>query len=254
MSNEFHPDSAQPSPQPVRVQLPDHKPYVTIVILVTTVLVFILQFAIQYFTGIDLLFLYGGKINQFILKGEVWRLITPAFLHGSEWHILINMYALFVIGKRLERFYGHWRLILLYFLSAFAGNVLSFVLSPASSLGASTAIFGLFAAEGVFIYQNRMLFGKEPTRQAIMNFGLLLIINLGFGFIYRLQVDNFGHIGGLLGGVFFAWKAGPILKFSDQPPFLSVIDARKKSDVMLASLVVLIGFTIIAMIPFFTNS
>ena len=184
------------------------------------------------------------------MMGQFWRLFTPALLHGSVLHIALNMYALYIIGRRLERFYGPGRFLLLYVLSAFSGNVLSFVLTPAPSLGASTAIFGLFAAEGMFIYQNRKLFGELRTRQAIINLGVILMINLAYGFMPGTNIDNMGHIGGLLGGIFFAWKAGPELKLTGQPPFFSVKDERKKGDILIASLVVLIGFVVIALIPF----
>ena len=169
MTNEYRSPDNEPIRQPFRVQFPDRKPLITYILIGITTFIFVLQFGVQYFIGSDLLFFYGGKINQFIMDGQVWRLITPALLHGSFLHVAMNMYALYVIGQRLERFYGHWRFLLLYVLSAFAGNVLSFVLSPTPSLGASTAIFGLFIAEGMFIYQNRDLFGKERTRQALMN-------------------------------------------------------------------------------------
>jgi len=62
-----------------------------------------------------------------------------------------------------------------------------------------------------------------------------------------------GHIGGLIGGIFFAWKGGPILRISGQPPLLNAVDVRKKSDVLLASLIVLFGFILIAIIPFVTG-
>jgi len=135
-------------------------------------------------------------------------------------------------------------------LSAFAGNVLSFVLTPAPSLGASTAIFGVFAAEGMFIYQNRGLFGPERTRHALFNLLIILAINLSFGFMPGTNIDNMGHIGGLLGGIFFAWKAGPTLQITGQPPFFLVADTRKKDDILIACLVVALGFCIIAVIPF----
>lgn len=229
--------------------MPQRKPVATLILVVVTVLFFILQSII----GRDILFFYGGKINELIMLGQIWRFLTPALLHGSILHIALNMYALYVIGGRLERFYGPGRFLLLYVLSAFAGNVLSFVLTPAPSLGASTAIFGLFAAEGMFIFQNRKLFGQLRTRQAIINLGVILMINLVYGFNPATNIDNMGHIGGLLGGIFFAWKAGPLLKLTGEPPFFTVSDGRKKGDILVASLVVMIGFTIIALIPFFTS-
>jgi rhomboid protease GluP len=127
------------------------------------------------------------------------------------------------------------------------------VLTDNPSLGASTAVFGLLAAEGVFIYQNRKMFGQARTRQALMNLLVILGINLFYGFAPGTRIDNMGHIGGFIGGVFFAWKGGPTLKIAGQSPFLHIIDERKKGEVVLASLVVFIGFSIIALIPFFTS-
>jgi rhomboid protease GluP len=250
MSEGTPPPNEDQQRQMIRVQLPDRKPIVTISILIITAMVFIAQYLLQITTGYDILFLYLGKINDFIMQGQLWRLITPALVHGGIFHFILNMYALFVIGNRLERFYKPGRFLLLYVLSAFAGNVLSFVLSSVPSLGASTAVFGVLAAEGVFIFQNRKLFGEARTRQAITNLAMILIINLGYGFLPGSKIDNMGHIGGLLGGFFFAWKAGPVLKLEGNPPFFTVVDSRQKSDILAASLVVFVGFIVIALIPF----
>jgi rhomboid protease GluP len=243
------PRSEQPQ-SPVHVKMPTRKPTVTYALIGVTTLVFILQYLVEAATGTDLLFIYGGKINVLIMEGQFWRLLTPVLLHGSILHITFNLYALYVIGRRLELFYGHGRFLLLYILSAIAGNVLSFVLTPAPSLGASTAIFGLLAAEGIFIFQNRKLFGAARTQQAILNLGAILMINLAYGFMQNTNVDNMGHIGGLIGGVFFAWQGGPLLKVTGMPPIFEVVDVRKNREVLVASVVVIIGFALIAMIPF----
>ena len=235
------------------MRLPHRKPKVTIALIVITIIIFILQFIIEMYTGADVLFFYGGKINEFIRIGQVWRFITPTVLHGSVLHLAFNMYALYILGRRLESFYGHGRLLLLYMLSGFAGNIFSFLFTTAPSLGASTAIFGLLAADGVFLIQNWKLFGPERTRQAIINLVFILILNLTYGFVPSTNIDNMGHIGGLIGGIFFAWKGGPILRINGQPPLLNAVDVRKKSDVLLASLIVLFGFILIAIIPFVTG-
>jgi rhomboid protease GluP len=236
-----------------RVKLPTRKPFGTYAIIGLTVAVFILQTIVETISGRDLLFVYLGKINQLIEIGQLWRLITPILLHGSILHIAMNMYALYILGQRLERFYGHKRFLLLYLLSGFAGNVLSFVLTAAPSLGASTAIFGLFAAEGIFIFQNRKLFGGGKTRQALINLGIVLLINIVYGFAPGSHIDIMGHLGGLLGGFFFAWKGGPILRIAGQAPFYNMVDTRSSKEVLTASLVVIVGFIIIALIPFITN-
>jgi membrane associated rhomboid family serine protease len=90
--------------------------------MVITAGVFAVQYLLQVTTGFDILFLYAGKINMFIMQGQVWRLLTPALLHGGILHLALNMYALFIIGSRLERFYGPGRFLLLYVFIGFFGE------------------------------------------------------------------------------------------------------------------------------------
>ena len=249
MSSE-RPDQQEPSvgSQAVKVSTPAVKPMVTFALIIFTFLIYALQLASEYITGYDWLFIYGGKINEVILAGEVWRLITPVFLHSSIPHIVFNMYALYILGRRSESVYGHARFTLLYFLSAFGGNVLSFVLSPSPSLGSSTAIFGLLAAEGVFIFQNRRLFGKR-TKSMLSNIIMVLFLNLAIGFSPSLNIDYFGHLGGLLAGFLFASLSGPKLVVEGLPPNLILKDSRSKGEIRNAVVFVTIGFVIMSLIP-----
>lgn len=143
-------------------------PVITYVLIALTVAIYLLQVATQALMGYDIPAALGMKSNPDIIAGQIWRLVTPMFLHGSILHIGFNMYALVIIGSGLERRFGHWRFLLLYVLGSIAGNVFSFLLSPNPSLGASTAIFGLLGAEMVFFYQNREMFGKG-ARRALQN-------------------------------------------------------------------------------------
>jgi rhomboid protease GluP len=237
----------------VRVAVPKEKPFVTYTLMAVTVVVFALQMISQYsLQGADLPFYYGGKINQFILQGQVWRLITPVFLHGSVLHILFNMYALYSLGRSLERVYGHGRFTALYFLAGFAGNVASFFLSPNPSLGSSTAVFGLVAAQGVFMFQNRKLFGNDQARSSIMNTLSIVAINLFIGLSPGSNIDNWGHVGGMLGGLLFAWLGGPLWKIEGIAPQYQVVDQRDSSQVLLAAAVVAVFFGLIAALRFFT--
>lgn len=214
LPNSETPPPAQPGEVVVQVKLKTNvkKPVVTYVILAVTILIYALQFLLPILLGYDLLTLLGAKINEFILRGEVWRLITPVLLHANLIHLAFNMYALFSIGSGLERFYGHKRFLWLYLIGAYTGNVLSFFLSDNPSLGASTAVFGLVAAEGVLILRNRRLYGNR-ARSMLLNLGLVLAVNLSFGFTPGSNIDNWGHLGGLIGGAAFAWVAGPVFKF-----------------------------------------
>jgi rhomboid protease GluP len=197
---------------PVVLRTSVKKPWVTYIILAVTILMYGVQYLTQKMTGYDLPFLYGVKANDYILAGEIWRLITPVLLHGSLIHLAFNMYALYSIGTSLERFYGHKRFLWLYLIAGFTGNVLSFLLTASPSLGASTAIFGLVAAEGVLIFRNKRIYGNR-ARSLLLNLGLVLVVNLSFGLTPGSNIDNWGHLGGLAGGLIFAWVAGPIYKF-----------------------------------------
>jgi rhomboid protease GluP len=222
----------------------------TYVILGFTVFVYLMQMASVAIFGyavyqIDWLELYGARFNQAIRMGEIWRFITPVFLHGSIPHIFFNMYALLSIGSFLERHFGHKRFVLLYFLGAFSGNVFSFLLTGEQgySVGASTAVFGLVAAEVVFFYQNRKLFGSQ-AKQAISNAAFIIAINLFIGL--TPGIDNWGHVGGLLGGAMFAWFAGPRWEVAGISPDLRLQDQREFREIVLGAGLVIIVFGALA--------
>jgi rhomboid protease GluP len=123
------------------------------------------------------------------------------------------------------------------------------VLTPAPSLGASTAVFGLLAAEAVFLYQNRAIL-RDQARRAISNLVYMAGINLLIGFSVT-GVDNWGHIGGMLGGLLFAWFGGPIWKVEGLYPSLQVVDERKDNALLAGSLAVLLFFIPLAAMGFF---
>ena len=240
---QSYPTTAQEKPSMVRIPVPTVKPVVTYTVLGLTILVYMLQVGTQTLLGNDIPATLGLKANDLILKGELWRLITPVLLHGSLMHILVNMYALNIFGPSLERHFGHLRFLILYLLSGFAGNVVSFVFSPAYSLGSSTAIFGLLGAEGVFLYQNRQLFGSNAQR-ALVNIITIGLINLVIGL--SPGIDNWGHVGGLLGGVSFCWLGGPLLKVEGIYPALKISDSREPGDMWRAAMAVGLAFVLIA--------
>jgi rhomboid protease GluP len=237
-----------PQPQPVRVAMPSLSPVATYVILGFTILVYLLQMASAALLGDDLPLMLGARITELILEGQWWRFLTPVFLHGSLTHIFFNMYALFSIGSFLERQFGHGRFLLLYFLGAFAGNVFSFLLTDGYSVGASTAVFGLIAAEGVFFYQNRKIFGGQ-AKQAIGNAVFIIAVNLFIGL--SPGIDNWGHVGGLLGGAMFAWFAGPTWKVAGMYPNFHLEDQRELRETMMGASVTILVFGSLAALGLF---
>jgi rhomboid protease GluP len=240
-----NPEAEQAAPvSPVTSTMPQTRPLVTYTFIVINVLVFLLQQLRP-----DLVTEAGLKVNEYIVQGEYWRLFTPMFLHGGIIHLGFNLYALYIFGPGLERHFGHLRFITLFILSGFAGNVLSFMFSAAPSLGSSTAIFGLLGAEGVFLYRNRRIFGGQ-ARRALNNLIILAAINLIFGFSSP-GIDNWGHLGGLLGGTLFAWLGGPILAVKNDYPGISVVDTREPRDAFVAALIDLIIFGGLAALTIF---
>ena len=225
-----------PVEQRIPVSVPRTRPLVTYTLLVITVIIFLLQSASEYIFGYDLVAGLGMKVNELILEGQYWRLFTPMFLHGSILHRGFNM--------GLEHYYGHGRFILLFVLSGFAGNVFSFTFSASNSLGSSTAIFGLLAAEGVFLYLNQKVFGGV-ARRALNNIIMIAVVNLIIGL--SPGIDNWGHMGGLLGGAIFAFLGGPILQVKGITPNLHIVDTRETSDVVRAALVDIFLFGALAL-------
>lgn len=238
------PYPSAPPPEPVvRWRLPAKTPYVTYFMIASCVLVYIAQRVTDATMGTDLPALYGMKINAAIIAGQYWRLLTPMWLHGSITHIFFNMYALYVIGRGLEQQYGHLRYAILYLVSGFAGNVLSFLLTANPSLGASTAIFGLVAAEGIFIFQNRKLF--RNARSMLGNVILIVAINLGLGLVGNM--DNNGHLGGLVGGLLLAWFGGPLWKVNPMLGGFELADERDNSRMIVAGTAVALLFGALAL-------
>ena len=146
--------------------------------------------------NIFVLIKYGAKVNELINMGEYYRLFTSAFLHADFMHILFNMYALFALGKIVEETLGSIKMTAIYIFSALTGGFLSYLYTPNVSVGASGAIFGLLGAILIIA-----LFGRQKSMKALFSrIMIVLAINLFSGFTSS-SIDNFGHIGGLLGGI-----------------------------------------------------
>lgn len=131
-----------------------------------------------------------------VADGEVYRLLTSAFLHGGLLHLLLNMYAIYLFGPQIEAALGRLRFIALYLVSALGGSALSYAFAAPNqpSLGASGAVFGLL---GAFLVVSRKL--RRDTTSVMV----LLAINFAYGFLVP-RVDWRAHLGGLIAGALVA--------------------------------------------------
>ena len=177
----------------------DAIPWTTYLLLATNVLVFLAMLRAGHGDVGAVASKFGDKDNQWISAGQWWRLITACFLHGGIVHLAVNSLSLYVFGLQMERIYGARKYFLIYMISGICGYVLSYWRSDSSSLGASGAIFGLVGAGLIFPLRYRRLIPIKARHQILSQLLLITFINLGLG-AADPQIDNFAHVGGLLGG------------------------------------------------------
>ena len=133
-------------------------------------------------------------------EGEYYRLLTYMFLHMGIMHLGNNMILVFFLGNELERFFGKWQFLFVYFLSGIVAGTVSIVYNilsgnSVSSVGASGAGFGLIGAVVCLLLADRKQRGTQRTKRVI----LFAAISLYAGFSEQ-GIDNAAHVGGLLAG------------------------------------------------------
>ncbi len=207
----------------------------TLALISLTAFVFLLQLVTTQLYGIDVVMGLGAKVNEAIAAGQVWRLITPIFIHAGVIHLLVNMYSLYAIGPAVESLFGSPRMLVVFLLSGIAGVILSLALSPYASIGASGAIFGLLGALGAFLFLHRSTLGRWGSVQ-LRQIIFVAVLNLGLGLMPG--IDNWGHLGGLLAGTALAWFLGPRLEPVWVDAFrFQLRDRRRWHDVWPVSIV-----------------
>lgn len=255
------PESERPEPQPT-LRMPLVPPRATYVLLAINLIVFALGFLLPDL-GDQMFRLGASRAYEVLVQGQYYRLVTAMFLHGGLAHIFFNMYALYIIGRGIEPIFGSTRFSLIYLLGGLAGSVLSVVLGNPSpimgvpSVGASGAVFALFGAEMIYLYRHRALMGERAGRQ-LRSLLMLLGLNLFIGLASwtsgsAVRIDNWAHIGGLLGGLILTWLLGPIFKAQIDPTMPARLIAQDTNP--LANnywLVSLYGIGLIAVLAVFS--
>eukprot|EP00923_Selenidium_pygospionis_P036276 GHVN01063621.1.p1 GENE.GHVN01063621.1~~GHVN01063621.1.p1 ORF type:complete len:279 (+),score=4.39 GHVN01063621.1:123-959(+) len=145
--------------------------------------------------------LLGASYGPCVQVGQVWRFVTPIFLHGSIFHLMFNVFYQMRLGFPLEQQFGYWRCILLYFASGIAGNCLSMAWAPCSpAVGASTSVFGYI---GLMFASMALHWHAIQNREAmIFNVIMFAVVTIMFSIAPGSNIDWRGHMGGCLGGAF----------------------------------------------------
>ncbi|MGQ2374308.1 rhomboid family intramembrane serine protease [Companilactobacillus zhachilii] len=184
----------------------ESRAYVTWTLLIITIGVFVIETLSGGSQNYQTLLLMGAKTNDLVQVGQWWRLITPIFLHIGIFHIFMNGFTLLYVGQILEPMVGHWRFFLIYMLSGIMGNLASFAFGAnnAISAGASTSLFGMFAAFlalGVIYRENRFLRELGKSFLGLIAINLLMDLTMS-------GIDIWGHVGGAIGGLFLGYALG----------------------------------------------
>jgi len=180
---------------------------VTLVLIAINVVIF----------GIEILLSGGVRVSSQVLVDmgamyapyiqsplDLYRFVTPMFLHFDVMHIAFNMFALFTVGGTLERVLGKGNFLLLYFIAGITGNVISYASvifitgGNVVSAGASTSVFGLFVAVallGVLAKGNRSFYLQYSK-------GIIAIIAINVAYTFLVPgISISGHLGGAFGGL-----------------------------------------------------
>ena len=186
----------------------DRRYPVTSFFLLVTALVFLLMLVTTggNFYRADTLFRFGAMYGPAIrlFPEQVWRLFSAIFVHIGWEHFIVNMLSLYYLGRQVEEIFGFKKFffffLFLYLLSGMMGNLFVFVFSPKSlAAGASTSLYGLFAAIIVLRYATR----NPYIQQLGQSYLTLFVVNI-IGSVLIPGISLAGHIGGAVGGALLA--------------------------------------------------
>ena len=166
-------------------------------LIIANVLVYGLQ---QFYPPLTSMFDY---VPALVLQ-RPWTVITYAFLHGTIFHILFNMLALYWFGPRVEERLGGQHFITLYGISAVGGALSSFLTPMVAVIGASGAIMGVLIAYANYWPRERFfIYGVIPV-QAWMLVAIYVVMDIGgVGGIGGAGIAHFAHLGGFASGYLY---------------------------------------------------
>ncbi len=202
-------DHRQDDVHPIFLKQRRYWPVATLTLIALCVIVFLLENVTGSSESTTVLLNFGASYGPYLQRGEYWRLVMPMFLHIGWFHLAVNLYALYLLGPILERIYGYARFSLIYVGSGITGSWLSMTMSHNIAAGASGAIFGV---AGAMLVTGHFYPDMVPSRWRLA-FGkgmvLLIILNFAIGLSMPHVIDNWGHTGGLAGGILLGLLISP---------------------------------------------
>ena len=184
-------------------------PPVTVATLALLAAIFVAEIRMGALESRDTIIAMGALARERVAAGEPWRLLTAPWLHGGVEHLIGNGIALYILGMVCEAAFGRAQLVVLYVLSGLGGSLVSVLMTPGPSVGASGAIFGLQGAAIVLLRRQR---DRLLVRDRRVGFVLLIwaIYSIAGGLTDPI-IDNGAHIGGALTGALVASRLHPVV-------------------------------------------
>ena len=181
-------------------------------LLILNFAVYLLQWLLSITGGESLVYNYLA-LSPRIWDGQVWQLVTYMFLHGSMWHILFNMLALWMFGKELEMVWGSNHFLKYYFICGIGAGLTFLLFSKGVVIGASGAVFGLLLAYGMTFPDQIILMSlifPIKAKYMVIIYGVITFMNIarpsGDG------VAHFAHLGGMVFGFVYLKKEWFVFK------------------------------------------
>eukprot|EP01116_Phalansterium_solitarium_P004179 TRINITY_DN1508_c0_g2_i1.p1 TRINITY_DN1508_c0_g2~~TRINITY_DN1508_c0_g2_i1.p1 ORF type:complete len:400 (+),score=164.35 TRINITY_DN1508_c0_g2_i1:167-1366(+) len=214
---------------------PEDKEYRPIVMVITALFYTIIliasiwynggfePFAVNPFFGPSekTLIYFGAKYTPIMVdKQQYWRFLTAMWLHVGVIHFVLYMFTQYRNGIPLEREIGHWRVTLVYFISAIGGTLFSAIMVPnLVSVGPSGALMGVLGISIVDVAQNWEY--RENPQKEMLNLIVTLVIALVLGLLP--SIDNFAHVGGFVCGIFSGMVFSPNIHFKLRKTFVTFL-------------------------------
>lgn len=174
-------------------------PYFTYILIGCIVAVSFVQLSVGLEKSVDIA---GFVKTDFVSKGELWRILTGAALHGGLLHLYFNSQALYGFGSLIEFLSNRAHLAIVFLLAIIGGGFLSLFLMPdVASIGASGGIMGLIGYLAIYGYRRKQQLPPDFLKSMLINVGFIA----AFGVIAYQIVDNFAHIGGFLTGAIYGF-------------------------------------------------
>lgn len=173
-------------------------PLITFILLIQ--LVVFLATSLPFIPSREIFSLLAG-VNLYIVEGELWRIVTPIFVHAGLAHLLFNSFSLVLFGPALERILGKGKFLFVYLLTGIAANLATLMLEPLTytHVGSSGAIFGLFGFYIAITMFRKDLLSRENS-QTILTIAVIGVVMTFFQANINITAHIFGLIAGFLTG------------------------------------------------------